>query len=41
MEAFELDWIDCYGANDGLAAATAVGGTLPYVFDWDNGAVDR
>jgi hypothetical protein len=38
MEAFELDWIDCYGANDGLATATAVGGTLPYVFDWDNGA---
>jgi hypothetical protein len=37
MEAFELDQIDCYGANDGLAAATAVGGTLPYVFDWDNG----
>jgi len=37
MEAFELDWIDCYGANDGLATATAVGGTLPYVFDWDNG----
>jgi hypothetical protein len=36
MEAFELDWIDCYGADDGLAAATAVGGTLPYVFDWDN-----
>jgi hypothetical protein len=34
MEAFELDWIDCYGANDGLAAATAVGGTLPYTFDW-------
>ena len=37
MEAFELDWIDCYAANDGLAAATAVGGSLPYVFDWDNG----
>jgi hypothetical protein len=37
MEAFELDWIDCYGANDGFAGATAVGGTLPYVFDWDNG----
>ncbi len=37
MEAFELDRIDCYGADDGLAAATAVGGTLPYVFDWDNG----
>jgi len=36
MEAFELDWIDCYGANDGLAAATAVGGTLPYNFVWDN-----
>jgi len=37
MEAFELDWIDCYGANDGLAVATAVGGTFPYTFDWDNG----
>tara|TARA_B110000908_G_scaffold97274_1_gene114878 strand:- start:144 stop:4841 length:4698 start_codon:yes stop_codon:yes gene_type:complete len=37
MEAFELDWIDCYGANDGLAGATAVGGTLPYIFNWDNG----
>ena len=36
MEAFELDWIDCFGANDGLAAATAVGGTSPYNFVWDN-----
>jgi len=34
MEAFELDWIDCFGYNNGLAAATAVGGTLNYTFDW-------
>ena len=37
MEAFELDWIDCYNAEDGFAGATATGGTLAYVFDWDNG----
>jgi hypothetical protein len=37
MEASELDWIDCYGAADGLAYATASGGTLPYTFSWDNG----
>jgi len=37
MEAFELDWIDCYNAEDGFAGATATGGTSAYVFDWDNG----
>jgi hypothetical protein len=37
MEALELDWIDCYGADDGEAFATATGGTAPYVFSWDNG----
>jgi len=37
MEAFELDWIDCYNAEDGFAGATATGGTSDYVFDWDNG----
>ena len=37
MEASELDWIDCYNDSTGEAFATATGGTLPYVFDWDNG----
>ena len=37
MEASELDWIDCYGDTNGLAYATAVGGTAPYTFVWDNG----
>jgi len=37
MEASELDWIDCYGDSTGLAYATAVGGTAPYTFIWDNG----
>jgi len=37
MEASELDWIDCSGDSTGLAYATAVGGTAPYTFVWDNG----
>ena len=37
MEASELDWIDCYGDFTGLAYATALGGTMPYTFVWDNG----
>ena len=37
MEASELDWIDCFGADNGLAGATAIGGTAPYTFVWDNG----
>jgi len=37
MEASELDWIDCYGADNGLAGAAAIGGTLSYTFVWDNG----
>jgi hypothetical protein len=35
MEASELDWIDCFGANDGEGFAVAYGGTAPYLFDWD------
>jgi hypothetical protein len=38
MEASELDWIDCYGADNGLAGATAIGGTMPYVFNWYDSA---
>jgi gliding motility-associated-like protein len=30
--------ISCYGANDGIVAATANGGTLPYVYDWSPNA---
>ena len=37
MEALELDWIDCYGYDNGLAFAQAFGGTAPYTFSWDNG----
>ena len=36
MEASELDWVDCFGDDDGEAFATATGGTLPYIFVWDN-----
>ena len=36
MEASELDWIDCFGANDGEGFAVAYGGTAPYLFDWDS-----
>ncbi len=39
MEAFEVAWISCYGANDGLATGVAQGGTLPYTFVWDNNQV--
>ena len=39
MEASELAWISCYGANDGLASGVAQGGTLPYTFVWDNNQV--
>ena len=34
MEASEIEWISCYGANDGLANAYAWGGTAPYTFTW-------
>ena len=37
MEVSELDWIDCFGYNNGLAYSSAQGGTSPYIFDWDNG----
>jgi hypothetical protein len=35
MEALELDWIDCFGDNNGEAFSSATGGTSPYSFDWD------
>ena len=34
MEASQLSWISCYGADDGLAYAYALGGTPPYTFTW-------
>ena len=37
MESVELDWIDCYGYDNGLAYSYASGGTAPYTFSWDNG----
>ena len=37
MEALELDWIDCFGYDNGEAFAFAEGGTAPYSFSWDNG----
>ena len=36
MEAAELDWIDCFGDNNGEAFSVATGGTSPYSFSWDN-----
>ena len=34
MEASQLAWISCFGADDGLAYAYALGGTPPYTFTW-------
>ena len=36
MEAAELDWIDCFGYDNGLAYSYAQGGTAPYSFSWVN-----
>jgi len=32
----DTDHISCIGQNDGLINMSVTGGTLPYVFDWDN-----
>ena len=37
MEVSEVDWIDCFGADNGEAYAYAQGGTTAYSFSWDNG----
>jgi hypothetical protein len=39
MEASELDWIDCFGYNNGVGVAVAQAGTSPYSFDWDNDGI--
>ena len=40
MVADELVRISCFGANDGLASASAQGGSLPYIFTWQtNGQI--
>ncbi|MFL2574353.1 MAG: T9SS type A sorting domain-containing protein [Flavobacteriales bacterium] len=36
MQATLLSWISCFGADDGLAYATAQGGNTPYTFTWAN-----
>ena len=36
VEADEIDSISCYGYDDGLAYAYALGGTSPYTFYWDS-----
>ena len=36
MESVELDWIDCYGYDNGLAYSYTSGGTA-HTFSWDNG----
>ncbi|MBK8722128.1 MAG: T9SS type A sorting domain-containing protein [Saprospiraceae bacterium] len=30
--------VKCFGGNDGSATATAIGGTAPYSYSWNNGA---
>jgi hypothetical protein len=30
--------VSCYGGNDGTAAVTATGGTIPYTYNWDSNA---
>jgi hypothetical protein len=39
MEAHELEWISCNGLLDGLASASAQGGTFPYTFVWDGNQI--
>ena len=39
MEASELDWIDCFGYNNGVGIAVAQAGTAPYLFDWNNDGI--
>ena len=39
MEASELDWIDCFGDDNGVGVAVAQAGTSPYLFDWDNDGI--
>ena len=39
MEASELEWISCKDSADGLAFATAQGGTMPYTFTWGGNQV--
>ena len=36
MQATALSWISCFGADDGLAYATAQGGNTPYTFTWSS-----
>ena len=36
MQATALSWISCFGADDGLAFATAQGGNVPYTFTWSS-----
>ncbi len=36
MQATALSWISCYGADDGLAFATAQGGNTSYTFTWSS-----
>ena len=36
MQATALSWISCYGADDGLAYATAQGGNTVYTFTWSS-----
>ena len=36
MQATALAWISCFGADDGLAYATAQGGNTPYTFTWSS-----
>ena len=36
MQATALAWISCFGADDGLAYATAQGGNMPYTFTWSS-----
>ena len=36
MQASVLAWISCFGADDGLAYATAQGGNTTYTFTWSS-----
>ncbi len=37
-EIANLDSIPCFGGNEGAIDVNVTGGTLPYVFNWSNGA---
>ena len=40
VDAFDLDTVDCANAQNGQIAPTVIGGTYPYSYNWQDGAMD-